>query len=251
MICFSFDTDRMDEVHMRDFLAATPIPGRATFFCTRPYECLSSSKHELAPHTYLGVEADWAQQFAEKRREFPDAVGWRSHSCVFSHILAEQVAAVGFRYVSIHDQPGDPKIEPVKHAWGLWHLPIYYMDNLDFSQSRFWGEDAPPPFRHELIETAVNGDALFVFAFHPIHLVLNSPNAQEYFSRREALANGAAVEEIRYDGRGTSTFYLELVQAMDAAGMESVALVDALDELTGTSGDSAGPGTLHAARVSR
>lgn len=234
MICLTFDTDRMDEERMREFLDATPIPGRATFFCTQLYDCLSSSAHEVAPHTYLGVEADWAQQSAEKRREFPDAVGWRSHSCVFSHILAEQIAREGFRYVSIHDQLGATNIVPTKHAWGLWHFPIYYMDNLDFSQSRFWGADAPPPFRRELIDAAVHGDALFVFGFHPIHLVLNSPNPDEYFSRREALASGATPDEIRYEGRGTSTFYLELVDAMDAAGIDSVALVDALEELTGT-----------------
>lgn len=228
MISLSFDTDRMDEARMRDFLAETPIPGRATFFCTQRYESLEMSNHELAPHAYLGAGSDWDVEIAAKRREFPDAVGWRSHSCVFSHLLAEQLADLGYRYVSVHDEPGVPDIQPVRHAWGLWHLPIYYMDNMDFSERRFWGEQAAEPFRPEVIETAISGDGLYVFGLHPIHLALNSPSAEEYFMRRDRLAAGEPISEIRFKGRGTLTFYLELVDAMESVGIESVAMADAL-----------------------
>lgn len=229
MICLSFDTDRMTEDRMRSFLVDTPVPGRATFFCTDVYASLAATDHELAPHPYLGAGNDWDEELERKRRDFPDAVGWRSHSCVFSHVLAERLASDGYRYVSIHDDLGSSEIRPVRHAWGLWHMPIYYMDNLDFSARRFWDDGVDEPFRSELIDTAVHGDALFVFDFHPIHLSLNSPNAEEYFARRARFETDTPVDELRFEGRGARTFYLELVEAMNALDVESVAMSEALE----------------------
>jgi hypothetical protein len=113
-------------------------------------------------------------------------------------------------------------------------MPIYYMDNLDFSERRFWGDDASDPFQPELVDRAVRGDGLYVFAFHPIHLSLNSPNPDEYFERRERFAAGASLDEVQFEGRGTRTFYLELVEAMSSAGIESIAMADALDAQTST-----------------
>jgi hypothetical protein len=222
----------MDEARMRAFLDEAPIPGRGTFFCTQQYACLEETIHELAPHPYLGPGGEWQEELRESRARFPHAVGWRSHSCVFSHILAEQLARDGYRYVSVHDEPGSTEIRPVRHAWGLWHLPIYYMDNLDFSATRFWGNAADSPFRAELIDAAVAGDGLFVFDFHPIHLALNSPSADEYFVRRELFERGALVDDVRYDGRGSLTFYLELIEAMEAADTSSIAMGEAIDLFT-------------------
>jgi hypothetical protein len=232
VISLSFDTDRMDEARMREFLEHVPVPGRGTFFCTQPYACLSRTDHELAPHAYLGTGNDWDTELEEKRRQFPDATGWRSHSCVFSHILAERITRMGYRYVSVHDEPGVAAPQPVRHAWGLWHLPVYYMDNLDFSAQRFW-DDGPPPFDSRLIGRSLNDDGLYVWAFHPIHIMLNSPNAEEYFERREAFSRGEPAASLRYDGYGTADFYRELCDAMTDAGLASIPMRVALANLVG------------------
>lgn len=232
MICLSFDTDRMDEGRMREFLASVELPGRVTLFCTQVYDCLVETEHELGPHPYLPAAADWESELQRTRRQFPDAVGWRSHSCVFSHMLAEQVAALGYRYVSIRDDLGARDPAPIRHAYGVWDMPIYYMDSLDFSASRFWADVTAEPFDREIIDTAVEGDGLYVFDFHPIHLVLNSPDAGEYFTRRERLQSGEPLSAIRYEGRGTLTFYNELIEAMAAREVTSVALGDALAQLS-------------------
>lgn len=229
MICLSFDTDRMTPEGMVEFLGTTPIPGRATFFCTERYDSLEASGHELCPHVYLAAGVDWDVTLNQARNDYPTATGWRSHSCVFSHILAEQLATLGYEYVSIHDELGKTDLEPHRHAWGLWHLPIYYMDNLDFSMPRFWGESAPAPFDRRLIEDAVNGNALFVFAFHPIHIALNSPSAEEYFERRDRVAQGMSLADASWEGVGTRDFYLELCSTMEQAGQRSSAMRDALD----------------------
>jgi polysaccharide deactylase WbmS-like protein len=232
MICLSFDTDRMSEVRMREFLEVAPLPGAGTFFCTQRYQCLEETAHELAPHAYLGRENNWDAELAEKREQFPNAVGWRSHSCVFSHILAEQIFGLGYRYVSVHDEAGVVGPQPVRHAWGLWHLPIYYMDNLDFSTRRFWAH-GPEPFDKTLFPPSLNDDGIYVWAFHPVHIALNSPNPEEYFARRDRFEEGAPLEEVRYVGYGTADYFRELSEAIEEAGLECITMRDALERTVG------------------
>ena len=227
MICLSFDTDHMDESRIAEFLELVPIPGRATFFCTQEYDCLRETTHELGPHAFLTPGDNWDEELAAKRGQFPLAAGWRSHSCVFSHMLAEQLFRLGYRYVSTHDEPGRSRPVPYRQAWGLWHVPIYYMDNLDFTAARFW-PDAPEPFERPLIERALADDGVYVFAFHPIHLLLNSPNAETYFELRERWRRGEPLSDIRHGGYGTMSFYQELINAM-ADDVVSSTIVDALD----------------------
>jgi polysaccharide deactylase WbmS-like protein len=227
MICLSFDTDRMSDPRMAEFLDLSPFPGSGTFFCTQLYSALADSRHELAPHAYLAPQSDWDAELASKRRDFPNAVGWRSHSCVFSHILAEQIAAMGYRYVSVHDDTGLIAPKPIRHAWGLWQLPIYYMDNLDFSAGRFW-PDEPEPFDKQLIAPSLNDDGIYVWAFHPIHIALNSPSADEYFARRDAFEAGAPLAQVRYEGYGTADYFRELCEAMEEAGIASATMQSAL-----------------------
>lgn len=240
MICFSFDTDHLDEGRMEEFLAQVPVPGRATFFCTQRYECLARSDHELGPHAYLPSSGgDWDTELREKRDLFPQAVGWRSHSCVFSHLIAEDVAKLGYRYMSTFEELGRPQPQPFRQTWGNWHLPVYYMDNLDFSGPRFY-PDAPAPFSRELITRSLAGDGIYVYAFHPIHLLLNSPNAETYFELRERWHRGEPVESLRFDGYGTRSFYDELIGAMGRAGFRSAALADGLEaHLARTAGPAA------------
>jgi hypothetical protein len=206
MICLSFDSDHMSESRMSEFLSTHEIAGTATFFCTQPYECLRDAGHELAPHPLLVAGTDWENELARKRREFPAARGWRSHSCVFSHLIAEWLGKNGYDYVSTHDQFGVAGLEPTRHSWGIWHLPIYYMDTLDIS--------AAP--------------ALHVFDFHPIHIMLNSPDPDFYFATRDRFRAGEPAETLRHKGYGVANYFADLRAALLAAGSASIAMGDAL-----------------------
>lgn len=228
MICLSFDTDHLDEARMEEFLEAVPVRGRGTFFCTQPYACLVGAEHEIGPHAFLPPGSDWNAELASKRRQFPQASGWRSHSCVFSHMLAEQLARLGYRYVSTHDEPGRERPAPHRQAWGLWHVPIYYMDNLDFSAQRFW-PDSPEPFDPRVIDRAIAGDGVYVFGFHPIHLLLNSPDAETYFALREGWRLGQKKESLEFKGYGTRSFYDDLQAAMSEAGIQSTSIEEAVN----------------------
>jgi hypothetical protein len=232
MICLSFDTDHLDEARMREFVATVPVPGAGTFFCTQRYESLGAP-HELCPHPYLPAGGDWEAELRAMRDAFPEARGWRAHSCVYSHMLAERIAADGYLYASTYDQLGRVGLEPNREAWGVWHLPIYYMDSLDFSHRRFWPGGTHRPFEPGLIEAVLAHDGVYVFDFHPVHLLLNSTSAEAYFERRDAFKAGAALDGLRCPGYGSRDFYDDLCAAMREAGVDSTGMLDALRERVG------------------
>jgi hypothetical protein len=231
VICLSFDTDHVDDARLREFLELVQLPGRATFFCTQRFACLEATGHELCAHPYLEPGGDWDAVLATARSDFPDATGWRSHSCVYSHMLGLRLAHEGYVYASTQAELGRPAPQPYREAWGLWQVPIYYMDNLDFSLPRFWDEPGHVPFAGELIDRALANDGVYVFDFHPVHVLLNSPHAEWYLSRREALAGGAPLTDVRYDGYGAGSFLDELCARLRAAGAESHALREAVTAL--------------------
>jgi hypothetical protein len=224
MICLSFDTDHIDAGRMHEFLESTQIPGTATFFCTEGYDALEGV-HEACPHPTLDLGGDWEGQLDQAREAFPEAQGFRAHACLSSHALSLELAARGFRYVSSQDNFGRPTPGPFREAWGLWQLPIYYMETLDLAYTERWPDrDGHRPFSAELIDHAIETDDVCVFDFHPIHLLINSESVSGYESRRDAFLAGAPVEEIRHRGKGARSFYDRLIGEMDAAGLVSVPL---------------------------
>ncbi len=232
MICLSFDTDHLNAARMEEFLSAIAIPGSATFFCTERYPALDPDLHELCPHPDFAPGSDRSQVLDAAREMFPEARGVRPHTAINSHLLSIEFSKRGFEWISARDEPGRRGITPYREAWGLWHVPIYYMDNMDFSFSDFWPEEPAAPFARELLEAAVGEDGLYVFDFHPVHLLLNTSSAKEYLSRRDMFLAGEPTAAIRSPGYGSRDFYDELVALMDEAGIGSVTISDALEAAT-------------------
>jgi hypothetical protein len=228
LICLSFDTDHLDDRRMEEFVREFPIPGAGTFFCTQRYEALEGGPHELCPHPTLEPDGDWAAELDRKQAEFPDARGVRTHSCINSHLLSIEFKGRGFEWVSARDEPGRRGIAPYREAWGVWHVPIYYMDNMDFSFGDYWPDASASPFGRELLEVSTREEGVYVFDFHPIHLMVNSTSAEDYFARRDRFKAGEPLEEIRCEGYGAGDYYTDLIALMGQAELESVSISDAL-----------------------
>ncbi len=218
----------MDEQRMVEFLEQMHLPGEGTFFCTQYYEALSRSRHEQAPHPYLEDNTDWGSELNRMRRLFPKAAGWRAHSCVYSHFIAKWLGENCYRYASTSDQLGRCGITPCREGYGTWQMPIYYMDNLDFSDRRFWGSNGLEPFSPIIIERALTMPGMYVFDFHPIHLMLNSPNFEFYAAARDGFKSGASLATLSFKGYGARNFYNHLVDAMEARDVRSVSMDEGL-----------------------
>jgi hypothetical protein len=233
VICLSFDTDHLDEARMDEVLAEIPIPGSATFFCTQHFPALDPDRHELCPHPHLRLGEDWEAELDLARESFPTARGIRPHSALNSHLLSVELRRRGFEWTSARDEPGRRGIAPYREAWGLWHVPIYYMDNMDFSFADFWPDAKGTAFARELLEVAVEEEGVYVFDFHPVHLLLNTSSAEAYLSKRDRFLEGAPTDQLRSSEYGARDFYGDLVSLMEEAGQSSVRISDAVAAATG------------------
>jgi hypothetical protein len=107
------------------------------------------------------------------------------------------------------------------------------MDNLDFSRRRFCPESEERPFDRSLIETAFRPGGVYVFDFHPIHLLLNTPDPEWYMARRDAFLAGERIAQLRFDGYGARSFFDDLVHAMHALSCDSLPIIEALCAFVG------------------
>jgi hypothetical protein len=231
MICLTFDTDWMTEDSLSRFLREFPLPGECTFFSHKAFQCLMTDKHEIGPHPFIDNLDNWKTALQDLSTSLNMPVrGVRPHSCVFSHMVGVGLRELNFEYVSQANNMFQDNLRPFRHPWGVWELPIFYMDNMDFWMAHNWPESKHKPFSDELIKRAVYGEDLYVFDFHPIHVALNSRSHDDY----QSVKNIIVIEEKSpfdycFSGRGVRVFFVELCQEMIKAGNYSVTCGDALD----------------------
>lgn len=224
----------MTEDALARFLSEYSLPGRCTFYAHKPFRNLEpfaeKGEHEVGPHP-VWVDLDrWKDNLESITTHLTvQPRGLRSHSCAFSHMIAIGLNDLGYRYTSNADQLFQKGIRPYRQPWGIWELPIYYMDNMDFWMPKNWPELAHQPFRRDLIEVALGSTDLFVFDFHPLHIALNTPGYQQYSAvRSRVLEGGESPFALRYEGHGTDDFFREVCAAMLAAGERSYTCAEAL-----------------------
>jgi hypothetical protein len=240
LICLTFDTDWMTEESLARFLAEFPFPGQGTFFCHQPFDCLRGQGHELAPHPFIHDLTAWQGPLAElTAAASPGARGVRAHSCVFSHAVAVGLNRMGFEYVSQAAEIKRDGIRPFRHPWGIWELPIYYMDNMDMWVDANWANVGHEAFSTRWIEKAVHGPDLYVMDFHPIHVALNSRTADDYQRVKDRIiTDGVSPFDLASPGRGAREYFLELCGLMRDAGVESVGCGAALDRWATATGQT-------------
>lgn len=232
MICLTFDTDHMTPDWMDRFLGEAPLPGRGTFFMWAPFPGLDWRGHVNEPHPHFEHLPDAPGQLKAffKTLEHEAPRGFRAHSCVTSHMICLAAKQVGVEYVSMASPTEHLGLKPYRHPWGVWEMPIYYMDNMDFCTPENWPDLDHKPFRKGIIEDALNEDGLYVFDFHPLHIALNTPNFGYYQTiKDDLLSRRKDPWQLRSGDYGTANFYEDLCEAMDKKGIKSVSLCEALD----------------------
>ena len=229
MIALTFDTDYLSKDDLQRFVEEFPLPGRATFFLWRPEPGIDLGGHEIGIHPFFEDRAPWREtlaRFLERQGGAPTSI--RPHSCAYSHMLGIELVKLGFTTVSQATYLYKTGLEPYRHPWGLWELPIYYMESMDFTFSHNWPAFEHEPFASSVIEQSLTSDGLFVYDFHPLHVICNTSSYPQYQSIREDIVRGRKSPfDVRLPGRGARTFYLELLERMGQAGVESTSCSEA------------------------
>jgi len=230
MICLTFDTDWMTEADLAQFLEQFPIPGAGTYFVHRRFECLAGLQHEVCPHPFIENLSEWETGMQTLAASLGrPAAGVRTHSCVFSHMIGVSLHRLGYRYISQAQNLFEMGLKPFRHPWGIWELPIYYMDNMDFWMAVNWPDTGHRPFSPEVIRRAITGESLFVFDIHPLHVALNTRAPTDYTAVKDKIVReGVSPFELTYPGRGVRAFFEELCSAMREAAVTSATCTEAL-----------------------
>ena len=231
MICLTFDTDWMTQDSLARFIAKFSIPGNATFFAHDHFPGLHATRHEVCPHPFIDNLTTWQDSLATLVSRFPNPPkGVRPHSCVFSHMVGIDLHALGYRYISQAQNIFQTNLAPFRHPWGIWELPIYYMDNMDFWMPKNWPAAGHSPFDPKVIRSALDSDALFVFDVHPLHVALNTRTHEDYVSVKDKIiSDGVSPFELEFPGRGVRSFFENLCEEMTKRGITSVSCSDALE----------------------
>jgi hypothetical protein len=230
MIALSFDTDWMQPADLERFLDENPFPGAGTFFVHRPFALAGLQGHELCPHPPPVAPDDWTSSIARMLHDLGLApTGVRTHSALHSHRLELAMFELGFRYTSNTSRLFLDGTLPVRLAWGCWELPIYYMDNLDLTMAKYWPELCHQPLETGVLQSALAGDGLYVFDFHPLHVCLNTPTLEYYLDCQPQVRAGTSPYKLRYPGRGVGSFFREFCGLLRTHEVSSVRLNDALE----------------------
>jgi hypothetical protein len=232
VICLTFDTDYMSAVDMQRFLKDYLFPGQGTFFLWKALDGVDWEGHEIEPHPYLSQTKAWSVELSDLVESLAiKPKGIRTHSCTYSQTFGVHLKNSGYEYMSIATPLLQQNLFPYRHPWGVWELPIYYMDNMDFCMSRNWTNLEYAPFDRNIIKKALSGEGLYVFDFHPLHIILNTRSFDDYESVKRGIISG---EKSPFDyqdffqGRGTRTFFQELCMEMHSLGVSSVTCLDAI-----------------------
>jgi hypothetical protein len=238
MIAITFDTDHMTPDGLRHFLdEVLPPDVKATFFCYRPFACLTGTRHEIAVHPYLAGSPDWMATTRELVAAVEDengvrVRGLRPHSLMSSQNYVVQLNGAGIEYVSTVCSPPDLETEAFRYPWGPVEIPIRYMDNMDL-----WARDktglTQECFSPAHIKNAVSATGMYCFDFHPIHILLNTSKFSDYdeWTRSGRPELRSCVGDDRY---GVRNYFLDLCREIRKAKAELQLCVDLASRLRDT-----------------
>jgi len=147
----------------------------------------------------------------------PDAVSYRSHS-IFQcgRLYAAVLAKTPIRIDSNTFLPAWPKIKPIKHVLTegiLTRVPFFWIDDYEMCKEN-------PSWTYGRFQ---NQPGLQVFAFHPLHIYLNSKDLTTYDELKKSVDSITSADEqclapFRKNDAGVRTIFNEVVASAVTAG---------------------------------
>lgn len=230
MILLTFDTDWMSIDALDKFLGYYSALPTSTFFLHKFTESVPDSHHVFNPHPTLTTldsnsELDEMESLPRIQRQ-----GIRTHSCVNSHLLSLDWARRGYRYQSIVSDLGNVSNRPYLLPWGIWEMPIYYMDNMSmWAQVNLQGAKMSDL---DYLNMALDSDNLCIFDFHPIHIALNTSSTESYgMKKNQIIVEKADPWNLADKDKGIRDFFENVLNACLAQKNSLSTLESYLSEL--------------------
>lgn len=145
----------------------------------------------------------------------PEARSIRTHGTYFSGQFLSYIATqTSIQLDSSTFWPGGQVLSPVVHEVNntrITRLPVYWIDDyLLHQQKPDWANSTPSTI-----------EGVYVYAFHPIHIFLNSNSLKEYDKFKNEIMDFSntrehALQKYKQSGIGIKQAYENLIQKLDS-----------------------------------
>jgi hypothetical protein len=194
---------------MEQFESTYRFPNDPTYFIHSASEEWRPRRGKASPHPTVNHLKD------PPAESFWLSDGVRAHSCVSSHMLSLFWAGQGFIYESNTVRLFDSSIQASRSAWGLWDVPIFYMENMDIALENNWPRKNHKALDLSLILSKVSDEHLQVFDFHPLHIALNTRSFEDYQRKKLRILGGENPWKCSSGGWGVRSLFEELVPKLE------------------------------------
>ena len=216
MICFTSDIDWAPDAVVKEMLDIfEEYNVKCTLFTTHESDVIKFSESnlfEVAIHpnfnnSLLQGNGRSAEDIIYELMEiYPNAKGVRSHSMTHATPLLNIYKKFHLKYESNLFIPYNYELKPYICWTGITRIPYNWEDDIHFSYGKSFLYD---PFENSKIHIE-NG--YFVFDFHPIHVFLNTDNAETYNKAKTFYHNVNELQNYRNRKNiGTRDFLISLL----------------------------------------
>jgi hypothetical protein len=161
--------------------------------------------HEIGIHPNFSPAEDLAQVLDSLLDLYPTAQGVRCHTYYQNSHLLDLFVERGLRYDSNIVMFRYQGIRPFYHWNGLIRLPVFWEDDVNCLAGANWDV--------ETLSMSIS-DALYVFAFHPVHVFLNTETMARYYAAKPYYQDPTRLREFvnpESSGVGTRCFLKRLL----------------------------------------
>ena len=232
-VAISIDLDWAPDFMIRDtmeLLAGAKV--NATIFVTHSSDLLAQPDRrscELGFHLGLSDSSIETLDAAigDLKSIYGPLDGVRSHALLESARYYPAYKRHSISYSSNYLLFGAQNLRPIRMLDGIWHLPIYWMDNVHLMVNDSCSyEIARQAFSELLVAKGMK-----VFAFHPVHLYLNSADISKYEKVKHELHSeevmAHSVNKCRY---GTRDRFHQLMEWSEKRNMKPVTMIEMLNQ---------------------
>ena len=211
MIAITFDIDWATDVMIADTLDLLNTAGvRATLFATHATSLFDGIEgHEIGIHPNFLLTKDYRSEFDRLMGLYPQAKGVRCHSYYQNTQILDLFVERGLRYDSnllmFHCQG----IHAFQNWNGLVRVPVFWEDDINYLVGGTWDPQ---------MLSISNPNSLYVFAFHPVHVFLNTERIDRYKVAKPHCNDTKKLQEFvnsESSGVGTRVFFKKLLTLIE------------------------------------
>lgn len=217
IICFTFDVEWASQPVIDDIRSLLDERGiMGTFFVTHAGVDVGPHERGLHPNFRRNGDVYRSLRDAHSRSDnevyehvlqtvlsfAPEARGSRSHSLFFDSALLPIYERIGLEYDATFRLELVPNLQPFWKQYNILEIPTYYADFFDLvSQTTSFSA----------ANLNLEAPGMKVVDFHPNLVYINATDVPGYDATRAFYHDPEQLAAARFDGRGTRTLFLELL----------------------------------------